>query len=118
MSALSHLQPDRAAVAGNKIACSTAAQSTRPPMVSADLFGRHTYNATKETAVHIWRRGDSILARGYFNGVGFCERLGTSEQDADARLHELLCELARGTFEPPSQRRKRVLPKPLIRGLT
>jgi hypothetical protein len=87
-------------------------------MVSADLLGRHTHKASNVAEVHIWQRGRSYLARGYYGGVQFGETLGNNQDDAETRLHELLCEISQGRYVVPSERPKRILAQPTVKRIT
>jgi hypothetical protein len=81
----------------------------RPPMVNAELLGRHVHRSTSGVAVHIWRRGSSYIARGSYLGQRYGETLGADERQAEARLHEVLYEIGQGTFVLPKERSKRQL---------
>jgi hypothetical protein len=76
-------------------------------MVVGSLGGRHSYGTLNGVEIHIWRRGDSYIARGSYEGRRFGVQLGRTELEAEARLHEVLVEIAYGTFVRPSQARRR-----------
>ena len=76
-------------------------------MVSAELLGKHSHHAAGVN-VHVWRRSCGIyLARGYWEGRQFGQSLGLDPDQAESRLIEILGEITRGTFVPPSEARKR-----------
>lgn len=75
-------------------------------MEQAEVGGKHSYRAQDDTAVTIWRRGESYLGRGYLDGKRFGETLGPSPEEAEANLRRILHELDRGTYQRPSERPK------------
>ncbi len=40
-------------------------------MVAAALMGAHTHETADGQCVHVWRRGETYLARGRWNGAAF-----------------------------------------------
>jgi Phage integrase family len=97
---------------------STDKVGTRPPMVVATLSGQHSHKTTLGVDVHIWRRGNTYLARGSFEGRRFGETLGNDELEASARLRRLLGEIESGAYVRPSEARKRLLSRPTVSRLT
>src|ERR1700727_983150 len=80
-------------------------------MVRAELLGDHTHTTRNGTSVHIWKRCGKFLARGRHEGRPFGETLGNTDNEARARLHQLLTELETGSFVRPSESEKRQLSK-------
>jgi len=82
----------------------------RPPMVRAELLGQHNHQTICGRKVQIWKRGEKILARGRHRGRQFGKGLGTDVSEAASNLRRLLVEIENGSFEPPSEARKRPIP--------
>lgn len=90
----------------------------RPPMVRAELLGRHAHETSNSVGVNIWQRGNSYLARGYYARARFGETLGKDQKSAEDRLVELLYEIGQGTYVAPSDRGDRQLGIPHVGRLT
>jgi integrase len=97
---------------------STDKVAARPPMVVATLSGQHSHKTVLGVDVHIWRRGNTYLARGSFEGRRFGETLGNDELEASARLRRLLGEIESGAYVRPSEACKRPLSRPTVSRLT
>ena len=93
-------------------------QAKRPPMVRAELLGRHTHTTSNDVRVHIWRRGDSYLARGSYRKSRFGETLGSDEKVAEDRLVELRYEIGQDIYILPAERPDRPLGRPTIRRMS
>jgi hypothetical protein len=81
----------------------------RRRMVRAELLGQHSHQTTDGQSVHVWVRDNKYLARGRHQGRAFGQDLGADKRDATAALRRLLVQLEDGTFQPPSEARKRIL---------
>ncbi len=80
-------------------------------MVAASLMGAHTHEASNGRSVHVWRRGETYLARGRWDGAAFGETLGRDAREAAARLRRLIGEVEDGAYVRPSDR-----PRQLVSG--
>jgi len=78
-------------------------------MVRAELLTEHTHQTVCGQRVHVWIRNKKYLARGRYQGRYFGQNLGADVRDAEAALRRLLVQLEDGTFQPPSEARKRML---------
>lgn len=76
-------------------------------MVSAELLGRHSHETVDGQKVHVWVRNGRYLARGRHAGRAFGQDLGADDKDAAAALRRLLVHMEDGTFQPPSEARRR-----------
>ena len=70
-------------------------------MVQATLYGRHSITLANGKSIHIWRRRNSYLVRGWWEGRQFGEVLGSDEVSAEARLCEIRTQLENGTYASP-----------------
>ena len=95
-----------------------SARTKRPTMVRAELLGLHSLDASNGLRIHVWRRGDAYLARGYYKGARFGETLGVDLKRAQTRLMEMVAEIGRGVYVLPSQRNKQQLAHPSGQRLT
>jgi hypothetical protein len=78
-------------------------------MVQAELLGAHVHQTVCGTKVQIWRRGDVYLARGRYQQHQFGKTLGANPIEAASALRHLLVEIENGTFERPTEARRRPL---------
>lgn len=78
-------------------------------MRQAELLGQHSHQTVCGQSVHVWIRDNKYLARGRHQGRAFGQDLGADKRDATAALRRLLVQLEDGTFQPPSEARKRIL---------
>ena len=78
-------------------------------MERAELLGGHSHVTASGTSVHISKRNGKYLARGRLEGRAFGETLGADQKTAERRLHELLVELENGSYQRPSESRRRLL---------
>jgi hypothetical protein len=62
-------------------------------MVRADLMGAHSHATLSGIKVHVYRRDNRFIARGRYEGSSFGEVLGSDEEEAIARLRQLLAEI-------------------------
>jgi integrase len=76
-------------------------------MVVAILAGKHSHCTPDGVGVHIWRRGATYMARGSYEGHRFGMRLGDTEVEAEATLHEVLVNIRNGAFVRPIEARRR-----------
>jgi integrase len=74
-------------------------------MVRAALQGQHTHSSASGINVHVWRRRQSYIARGRFEGKQFGQAIGTTEAEAVVGLRHLLTALDEGRFILPSRAR-------------
>jgi len=77
-------------------------------MVSTELMGSHTHETANCRSVHVWRRGDTYLARGRWNGTAFGETLGKHVKEATARLRKLIGEIEDGAYVRPSEQSRQL----------
>ena len=70
---------------------------------------KHSHQTPNGIGVHIWRRENTYMARGSYEGHRFGVRLGDTELEAEAALHELLVNIRNGAFVRPVEARKRQL---------
>ena len=87
-------------------------------MVSATLFGQHTFHAENGQKVHIFHRGGKYLARARVLGQQVGVTLGTTEADAHLTLCRLLSQFARGSFVSPTEARRSILGRRPVPQLT
>jgi len=71
-------------------------------MARASLLGRHSHSTAIGVEVHIWRRGETFLARGRIHGKAFGPTLGKDVKTAETKLCRMLTEINDGRFERPS----------------
>jgi len=81
----------------------------RRPMSRAELLGQHSHQTVCGKSVHVWSRGGKYLARGRYSGKAFGQDLGGDPKEAAAAMRRLLVQLEDGTFQTPSEARKRQL---------
>jgi len=87
----------------------SAACAGRPPMVAAELLGSHAHETSCGRKVQVWKRGNSFLIRGRFEGRQFGKSAGNNPTIAASALRHLLASLENGSFQPPSEARRRPL---------
>ena len=73
-------------------------------MLRAELMGGHSHSTLSGVTVHMWRRGDKYLARGYYQKRQFGETLGANVAEATSRLRHLLTEIENGSYLRPRRR--------------
>lgn len=86
-------------------------------MVRAELMGDHTYTVLVGVQVHVWQRCGRFLARGHYQGRPFGESLGDRVPEATARLRQILSEIEYGSYQRPSESRKRMISQGAVRRL-
>jgi hypothetical protein len=89
--------------------CRPTSTSARARMVRSQLMGAHEHRTSCGKSVQIWRRGNRYLARGRYAGKQFGKTLSGDETQAASDLRRLLTALEDGTFESPSEARRRPL---------
>jgi integrase len=87
-------------------------------MIQSELLGNHVHGTLAGVKVHIWRRGDVYLGRGRYQGKQFGQSLGADAREAACNLRHLLVKLDNGTFERPTEARRRPLKSGLMPRLT
>ncbi|MFQ3594203.1 MAG: hypothetical protein SNJ82_13570, partial [Gemmataceae bacterium] len=71
-------------------------------MMAAALLGDHTHETTNHIKVHVWKRGETYIARGRLQGRAFGETLGRERRAAESRLRKLIGEIEDGAYVRPS----------------
>jgi integrase len=87
-------------------------------MIRAELMGGHTHATQDGVQVHVWKRGDTYLARGSYARERFAETLGQDVTSATSRLRKLLTEIEDGSYLRPSEARHRLLSNGKVPRLT
>jgi hypothetical protein len=87
----------------------SAACAGRPPMVPAELLGSHEHETCCGKKVQVWKRGNSFLVRGRHEGRQFGKTVGDDPTHAASQLRHLLVSLETGSFQLPSEARRRPL---------
>lgn len=90
----------------------------RPRMVQAELLGAPVHQTVCGINVQIWKRGEVYLARGRYQGHQFGKALGGSLVESASALRHLLVEIENGTFDRPTEARRRPLKTGLVPRLT
>jgi hypothetical protein len=67
-------------------------------MIRAELLGEQAYSTLTGVQVHVWRRGNTYLARGRFQGPPFTETLGEEALHAVARPRQVGADTKNGNF--------------------
>ncbi len=78
-------------------------------MVPAELLGSHAHETSCGIGVQVWKRGNSFLIRGRYEGRQFGKTAGSNPTIAASELRHLLVSLENGSFQPPSEARRRPL---------
>lgn len=87
-------------------------------MIRTELMGGHTHATQDGVQVHVWKRGDTYLARGSYERERFAETLGQDATSATSRLRKLLTEMEDGSYLRPSEARHRLLSNGKVPRLT
>jgi hypothetical protein len=78
-------------------------------MRRAELLGQHTHRTANGVEVHIWRRGRRYLVRGRYGKQPFGKTLDADRAVATKELFRLISAIEDGTFQRPSEERRRPL---------
>lgn len=99
--------------AGGKRASSvptpTAASAGKRRWRRAELMGSHSHATNCGTNVHVWKRREAFIARGFFLGQRFAETLGSTTTQATTRLRQLLTEIEDGSYVRPKEAHQRLI---------
>src|SRR4051812_22896004 len=105
--------PDQSAKASaNHDAPVRSAARARPKMIRVEMLGSHSHESSNGVGIHVWQRGGQYIARGYYKGARFGEGLGNDLKCAQTRLMEVVAEIGRDVYVPPSQRKKQLIARP------
>lgn len=67
-----------------------AACAPRPQMVRAELLGAHEHETSCGKTVQVWKRGNSFLIRGRYEGRQFGQTVGDNPTIAASQLRHIL----------------------------
>ncbi len=81
----------------------------RPKMKKAVLLGSHSHPTTCGITVHVWKRGTTFIVRGRYEGQPFGETVGENPTHAASQLRHIMDALENGSFQRPSESRRRPL---------
>jgi integrase len=87
----------------------TSASADKRRWLRAELMGSHSHATNCGADVHVWKRGEAFIARGFFGGQRYAETLGSTTTQATTRLRQLLTEIEDGSYVRPKEAHQRLI---------